>query len=123
LGLALIQEGNKATIVANVLNVHRTTVNEWINCFEKVGLEGLYDRKRKGRKCAISGREKEFKDMVIKLQQERVGGRIIAKDIQVALEKQFGTYRSTDQIYQYLEKVGLVWISSRSKNPKSSKEK
>ena len=54
------------------------------------------------------------------MQNERPGGRIIAKDVQKMLKEKFNADRSTNVIYDYLKKVRLVWISSRSKHPKSS---
>jgi Transposase and inactivated derivatives len=122
LALGLMQEGKKIATIAKMIGVARSTINDWVRCFHISGIKGLYDKKGRGRQHPLNGREAEFKNMVIRLQNNRPGGRIIAKDIQQALNNEFGIMRSTDAIYEYLNRCDLVWISSRSKHPKSSKQ-
>ncbi len=120
--LNLVQKGKKVAEVASLLEAERCTINDWINRFNNCGIEKLRTQGERGRKNPIDGIEGQFKDAVKKLQKERMGGRIICKDIQRMLEEDFGISRSTDVIYGYLKKVNLVWISSRSRNPKSNKK-
>ncbi len=120
--LSLIKKGKRVAEVAELLGTERCTINNWINAFNNHGIKKLYPHKDRGRKNPITAIEKEFKAAVIRLQNNRDGGRMICKDVQQMLEKDFNISRSTDVIYGYLKKVNLVWISSRSKHPKSNKK-
>ena len=118
-GLVLFK-GSKVSNISETIGVNRRTVNDWINYFIEFGIDRLRDKGNGGRKSPIFKKESQFKEEVLKMQNERSGGRVIAKDIQKMLKEKFGVDRSTDRVYDYLKKVRLVWISSRSKHPKSS---
>ncbi len=120
IALENIKKGEKVSNVAKVIGINRRTVNDWINYFIEFGIDRLRDKGNGGRKSPIFKKESQFKEEVLKMQNERPGGRIIAKDVQKMLKEKFNADRSTNVIYDYLKKVNLVWISSRSKHPKSS---
>ena len=69
-----------------------------------------------------SNNENKFRDKIIAMQEKRKGGRVKAQDIQKMLEKEFEVSCSISGIYLLLERVGLHWISSRSRHPKQSQE-
>lgn len=113
-----VKKGEKVSAIAKTIGSNRRTVNDWINYFIEFGIDRLRDKGNGGRKSPIFKRESQFKEEVLKMQNERSGGRVIAKDIQKMLKEKFDADRSTNAIYDYLKKVNLVWISSRSKHPK-----
>ncbi len=119
--MAHVKEGLGISDVAKALRVHETTVDGWIRRFNAQGLDGLIESPRSGAKRKL-GVEQEplFKAAVIDLQAQRSGGRITGHDIRALLEEQFQVYCCLNSVYNLLARLGLVWISVRSKHPKQS---
>ena len=123
LGLSHIQEGATISHVASILRVSPRAVTYWIKRFKDNGLEGLRDKEGRGAKTKLpSDKENKFRDKIIAMQEKRKGGRVKAQDIQKMLEKEFEVSCSISAIYLLLKRVGLHWISSRSRHPKQSQE-
>ncbi|NYT46798.1 MAG: winged helix-turn-helix domain-containing protein [Candidatus Methanofishera endochildressiae] len=61
---------------------------------------------------------KKFKEAVITLQEERVGGRITGHDIRQLLDEQFQIKCCLNSVYNLLARLNIVWITVRSKHPK-----
>jgi transposase len=119
LALSHIQNGKKYAEVANYLQVNLTTVKMWISRFKKEGIEGLSEKQRSGRKSKAVGLSKEIRKAIIKLQNNRAGGRVTLKDIQAMLAKDFNIYyKNLNGVYYLLKRLNFSWISSRSKHPK-----
>ncbi|MDD5580957.1 MAG: winged helix-turn-helix domain-containing protein [Methylobacter sp.] len=91
--------------------------------FKAAGLEGLRESARSGAKRIwAAGQEAEFKEAVVKLQEQRSGGRITGPAIRALLEEQFQVSCRLTSVYNLLARLGLVWITVRSKPPKQSQE-
>jgi transposase len=57
------------------------------------------------------------------VQNNKNGGRVRLKDIQNMLAKDFNIhYQNINGVHYLLTKLGLSWISARSKHPKQDKE-
>jgi len=124
IGLAHLQEGKRFSEVAKILKVSWISVRNWLNRFKEGGLEALSEGKRSGRRSHLP-QEKEtlFKKDIIELQNNREGGRVIGKDIQKLLKKKYKANYELDSVYRLLERIGMVWISARSKHPKADDKK
>ena len=123
LGLSHIQEGSTIAYVAEILRVSPRAVTYWIKRYKEEGLEGLRDKDGRGAKRNLpSDKENKFCDEVISMQETRKGGRVKAEDIRLMLDKKFGVSSSISGVYLLLKRVGLHWISSRSRHPKQSQE-
>ena len=123
LGLSHIQEGSSISYVASILRVSPRTVTYWIQRYKREGLDGLKDKEGRGAKKKLpSIKENKFCDKVITMQEKRKGGRVKAEEIRQMLEKDFGVVCSLSATYLLLKRVGLHWISSRSRHPKQSQE-
>ncbi len=121
LGMAHLKEGMSLIDIAKATRVHPTTVHGWILRFKSQGLEGLIESSRSGAKRKlIADQEPLFKAAVIELQAQRSGGRITGHDIRTLLEEQFQVYCCLNSVYNLLARLGLVWISVRSKHPKQN---
>ena len=117
--MAHIVEGKSYSEVASYLHVGKETVKGWIRRFKDNGLEGLRESPRSGAKRKLDAkRENEFKQAVIKSQEERKGGRISGSDIHTLLRDQFDVKCELSTVYNYLQQVNLSWITVRSKHPK-----
>jgi transposase len=67
-----------------------------------------------------AGQEAKFKDAVMRLQEQRSGGRITGRDIRTLLAEQFQVACCLNSVYNLLARLNLVWITVRSKHPKQS---
>jgi transposase len=121
LGMAHLQEGWSTHAIATALRVHETTVHGWVLRFKTAGLDGLKESPRSGATRKLpANQEAKFKDAVISLQEQRSGGRITGHDIRALLEEQFQVSCCLNSVYNLLARLGLVWITVRSKHPKQS---
>jgi transposase len=95
------QQAKTITEVAEIVGKHRVTIQGWLQCYEKEGIEGiLKEKNRGGRKSLISGeisdklREKLEKEAYFSSYQE----------IKIWLEREFGLKVSYDVVYYLVRK-------------------
>lgn len=120
LALHHLQQGNCKLDVCKMLCISRPTLNLWISWYKEAGAERLRSKvKGRGIKPKISAPKEDLKRAILKLQEDRNGGRIIATDIQKMILETYQVKYHKCHIYNILRKLGLSWISSRSKHPKS----
>lgn len=123
LGLRFLQKGLSETEVANLLDVHPQAVYKWLCRYKQSGVDSLKDQGGRGRKNTLTDeQEQEFKKAVLKLQDQREGGRIVGRDIKEMLKNDFGVECAYSTVYALLHRVGLSWISGRTRHPKSDPE-
>lgn len=123
LALSHIKDGSTVTEVAKNFRIARSTIHTWLSLLESEGIEGLQEKKGRGAKQKLSSEQHEaFKKAVLELQHNREGGRIRGKDVLKLMEEKFNVDCSIDTVYRTLSRVNLVWISGRSKHPKSDPE-
>ncbi len=109
--------------VAEVLRIEMRTVANWIRRYKEDGIDGLKDKVGRGLKARLSkDNENIFRDKVLAMQESRKGGRVRAKDVKEMLEADFDVCYQLSAVYSLLHRVGLSWISSRSKHPKQTPE-
>jgi transposase len=121
MGMAHLQEGRDYHEIATALHVPKITVQGWVQRFKAKGIDGLRESPRSGAKRKLAAaREAEFKSAVIGLQDQRQGGRITGHDIRALLEEQFQVVCCLNSVYNLLARLGLVWITVRSRHPKQS---
>jgi transposase len=119
LGMEHLNEGYLYREVAQFLGVHLTTVQDWVHRFSAEGLDGLRESPRSGATRKLSAnREEAFKAAVMALGEQREGGRITGHTIRTLLAEQFGVHCCLNSVYNLLHRLGLVWITARSKHPK-----
>lgn len=120
LALGHLQSGKTKMEVADLFRITFPTLRAWILRFIAEGLNGLQEKKGKGRKRKLpSSQEENFRQQIEALQQTRSGGRIRGQDVQVLLKEKFCIDHALPSVYHVLERCGLSWISARSKHPKS----
>ncbi len=120
LAFAHIQEGKTYIEIAEIIKVSYKTIMQWVKRFQQEGIEGLFDKPGQGNKPHLPLEQVEaFKEAVIKLRDERQGGRIKGKDIAELLEKQFNIQSSLRSVYDTLNRIDLVWITGRSMHPEA----
>ena len=120
LGLAHVKEGKAYPKVAEMMKVSCSTVQNWVNKFVDEGIEELKDKNVGGKKPFFpKDREEELRDLIVELQSEMKGGRLIGADIKKIVKDKFDVELCLSSIYELLARINMVCVSSRSRHPKS----
>lgn len=123
LGLAHVKDDVSYRDIVKMLKVALSTVQEWVNKFGESGLEGLQEKGNRGRKPKLLiEQEFKLKKIILKKQATKKGGALIGEDIQKIIFDSFGVKYALRTTYKVLHRIGLSWVSSRSKHPKSDKK-
>jgi transposase len=123
LAFSKLQEGDSITKVAGILLVSRQSISTWINWLREEGMKRISKRAEgQGRKSKISDKQKnKLKQKIIKQQEERKGGRLIGKNVAKMIFEEYNIEYHPRYVYEILHKMGLSWVSSRSRHPKQDK--
>lgn len=123
LALHHLQQGKSKSDVCAMICISRHTLDSWLLWYEQEGLDRLRKKVQgRGVKAKISVSNEELRLAILKLQEDRKGGRIIGHDIQKMILENYHAEYHEDYIYTLLKRIGLSWISSRSRHPKSDFE-
>ena len=115
-----IAEGKGLSEVARIIKVLPRTVIVWVSKFRKKGIDGLRERRGRGRKRRIEEKdEKTIGTKVEAMQSQREGGRIRGRDVHKMIEADYGVNLSNGSLYRVLHRAGLSWITGRSQHPKA----
>lgn len=96
----------------------------WVLRYDEGGYDNLFDKPRPGQKKFLTkNQELKLVSLVLKLQDDRNGGRITGKEIGEVIKKEFKVEYKKSGLYDLLERLGLSWVSSRSKHPKADFKK
>lgn len=109
----LVALGHSSRKLSELHNISFKQITNWVHRFEKEGIEGLKDRKGRGRRSALSdGQLERVKELVLKeappkygFQSEKWTGPLLAQWI----KKEYGLEYQKAQIYNLLEKVGIAF--------------
>lgn len=125
IALSHLQQGISHRKTARMLQVSHVSIQTWANKFRKSGLEGLKDKMSNAGRHQMfpKDKENELKKIVLDEQKKLTGGRLIGDDIIELIKKKYGITYSSSGVYYLMERINLVWISSRSQHPKSDKKK
>jgi transposase len=119
LAMAHLKDGTPYKQVARMLRVHEKSLLKWIRRFANDGLEGLQERGGRGARPRLaSERHETFKQAVLAYQANLPGGRMMGEDARRLLQEQFQVELSLTRVYALLHRMGLSWVSSRSRHPK-----
>jgi len=95
----------------------------WVLRYDDAGYEGLFDKLRPGSpRYLTKEQEEELVGEILRMQDEKNGGRITAREIQEFVNTKYNVDYKFKSIYDLLERIGMSWVSSRSKHPKSDEE-
>jgi transposase len=120
LALGHLRAGKTKLEVIEMFQIVFPTLREWLLRFIAEGLDGLREKKGKGRKRKLSAeQEEDFRQQIERLQNSRKGGRVRGQDVQVLLKEKFCIDYALPSVYHVLERCGFSWITARSKHPKS----
>jgi len=84
-----IKEGKSFREVAQMVRVSYRTIMNWIDKFRKKGVEGLKDKFGGGARPHVpSSQHETFRQSVLNLQKNRLGGGIRGDDIRDLIERE-----------------------------------
>lgn len=99
-------------------------LRSWVLRYDEGGHDNLFDKpKSGGPKFLTEEQEQELVLDIMTLQDERDGGRITAKEIQKFVNEKFNVDYKFKSIYDLLERIGMSWVSSRSRHPLADEER
>ncbi len=124
LSLHYIQQGKSQLVTASLLGVSPSAVYKWLKNYRSSGRNGLLCNKIPGRPRKLAKEKlEEFRDSFLKKQESLSGGRLFGIDAQNILKEEYNCDYKISTVYHLLKESGLSWITGRSQNPESSKEK
>lgn len=121
--LAQLSTGVESKIVAQNFGLNPITVRNLLKKYHQVQLDAIYDSVGRGRKPLLSVDQHDVaKEVILKAQADRGGGRLTGEDIAKLLEDKLNVHYYSRSIYQVLHTLGLSWISGRSAHPKHDEQ-
>src|SRR5206468_10183794 len=122
LALALVLEGSSREEAARAAGMDRQTLRDRVHRYNAEGLEGLRDRPRPGRPCALDeGRQAALKGLALtgpKLERDGcVAWR--ARDLRGPVERRFGVRYSEGGVRRLLRGLDLSWQKARPVHPEA----
>ena len=124
LGLHNLFLGKNRIEAARSVGRNPEWLRSWVLRYDDSGLEGLKDKPKSGRpKFLTNEQEDDLLKSIIRIQDDRDGGRITAEEIRQYIIKNYKVEYSSRGTYDLLYRLGLSWVSSRSKHPKSDPKK
>lgn len=124
LGIHNLMLGKNRIEAAQSVGRNPEWLRMWVLRYEDSGLEGLSDKAKSGQpKFLTDKQESELIADIIKMQDERDGGRITAEEIRIHIIKKYKVEYKSRGVYDLLYRLGLSWVSSRSKHPKADLKK
>ena len=124
LGLHNLMLGKNRIEAAKSVGRNPEWLRSWVLRYDEGGLKGLLDKPRSGQPKYLSDdQEQELVAAILQMQDSKDGGRITAEDIKSHIKEKYEVEYKGNSIYDLLERIGMSWVSSRSKHPKADFKK
>ncbi|MBC8552668.1 MAG: winged helix-turn-helix domain-containing protein [Candidatus Brocadiales bacterium] len=123
LGIFNLMVGKNRIEAAAAVGRNPEWLRSWVLRYDDGGYDNLFDKPKSGPPKYLSQeQEHHLASEIMRLQDERDGGRITAKEIQAFVNKKYNVDYKFKSIYDLLERMGMSWVSSRSKHPLADEE-
>lgn len=124
LGIYNLMIGKNRIEAAKAVGRNPEWLRMWVLRYDDGGYENLFDKSKTGQpKLLTDKQEEELVASILKLQDDRNGGRITGREIGEFINRTYNVEYKKSGLYDLLERIGLSWVSSRSKHPKSDEKK
>ena len=113
----LVALGHSSRKLSELHNISFKQITNWVHRFEESGVEGLKDRKGRGRRSALSADQlKRIKSLILTespyeygLQSEKWTGPLLMRWI----KNEYGLEYQKAQVYNLLDKIGIGFIKKK----------
>ena len=122
LALANALDGMSRGEAARAAGMDRQTLRDWVHRYDAEGIEGLRDRPRPGRPCALDeGRQAALKALVLRGPSLERDGCVAwrARDLRELAERRFAVRYSESGIRRVLRGLDLSWQKARPVHPEA----
>src|SRR5215211_1609203 len=122
LALANALGGMSRDAAARAAGMDRQTLRDWVHRYNAEGVEGLRDRPRPGRPCALDeGRLATLKALVLRGPELERDGCVAwrARDLCALVEERFGVRYGETGILKLLKGLDLSWQKARPVHPEA----
>src|SRR3954449_5803506 len=122
LALANASDGMSRDEAARAAGMDRQTLRDWVHRYNAQGVEGLRDRPRPGRPCALDeGRQAALEALVLRGPSLRRDGCVAwrARDLCALVEERFGVRYGETGILKLLKGLDLSWQKARPVHPEA----
>jgi len=120
LALASILDGAFRSDAARYAGMDRQTLRDWVHRYNAVGVEGLLDRPRSGRKPLLSESQLAEFDRLVETQPDPVADGVVrwrCVDLKAQIAKRFSVEISERSVGRILNERGFRKLSVRPKHP------
>ncbi len=119
-----IQKGKSYKQVSEILGICKRSIQLYLNTYAKEGLDGLQKKVRKRRKDRVyeSFNILEFKELFLKEQALKEGGRLTGTDAKRIIQERFNQNIGLSTTYKVLHDINLSYITGRDINPKMKED-
>jgi transposase len=116
----LALQGKTAPEIGENMGYSRRTVQNWIYAYNRHGLEGLQQRRGRGRNHRLNRDQLQWLRQRLDQGPTEADGVCVfhAADIQRIIEKQFGVRYAVRTVQKLLRRLGYRYISPRPEHPK-----
>jgi transposase len=122
LALANALDGMGRDAAARAAGMDRQTLRDWVHRYDAAGVEGLRDRPRPGRPCALDeGRQAALKALILRGPKLERDGCVAwrASDLRELVERRFGIRYSESGVRRVLRGLDLSWQKTRPIHPEA----
>src|SRR5436309_1101106 len=122
LALANALDGMSRDQAARAAGMDRQTLRDWVHRHDAEGVEGLRDRPRPGRPCALDeGQQAALKALILRGPKLERDGCVAwrARDLRELAERRFGVGYSEAGIRRLLKGLDLSWQKTRPVHPEA----
>jgi transposase len=122
LALANALDGMSRDEAARAAGMDRQTLRDWVHRYNAEGVEGLRDRPRSGRPCALDeGQQAALKALVLKGPKLERDGCVAwrARDLCDVVERRFGVRYAETGMLRLLKSLDLSWQKARPVHPEA----
>ena len=120
--LANALEGLPREEAARLAGMAGQTLGDWVHCYNTEGVEGLRDRARPGRPCALDdGQQAALKALILRGSNLERDGCVAwrARDLRDLVERRFGVRYSETGMLRLLHGLDLSWQKTRPVHPEA----
>jgi transposase len=122
LALANALDGMSREEAARAAGMDRQTLRDWVHRYNAAGVEGLRDRPRPGRPCALDeGRQAALKALILRGPKLERDGCVAwrARDLRELVERRFGIRYSESGVRRVLRGLDPSWQKTRPIHPEA----